>query len=220
MIFNTPPAPATSTLPGWFGKLPGMGDFASRRVPGQFRDRWDQWLQSGLHGLRARHDNWIDQYLQGPVWYFALGTGVAGAMPMVGVMIPSVDSAGRYFPLTLVLEWDQAAEHVSGADARELGLTWYRCAQVAMAGLEQDMDATRFENYLAHVFAQAPTDDEAHPAQMINLPGPGRSCWMQNYLQGQAGDISVRGLPDAAGFDALFGCGAQTQTAPCGVLYE
>ncbi|MGO8543079.1 TagF domain-containing protein, partial [Rhizobium leguminosarum] len=36
-------APSTA-LPAWFGKLPGMGDFAHRRLPQDFLAAWDQWL--------------------------------------------------------------------------------------------------------------------------------------------------------------------------------
>ena len=31
-------------VPGWFGKLPGLGDFASRRLPDTFVAAWDRWL--------------------------------------------------------------------------------------------------------------------------------------------------------------------------------
>jgi type VI secretion system protein ImpM len=42
-------------VPGWFGKLPSLGDFASRRLPDAFVSRWDRWLQGGL--ARAREDD-------------------------------------------------------------------------------------------------------------------------------------------------------------------
>jgi type VI secretion system protein ImpM len=36
-----------------------------------------------------------------PAWRFVLGPGVLGANAWVGLMVPSVDSVGRYFPLTV-----------------------------------------------------------------------------------------------------------------------
>jgi type VI secretion system protein ImpM len=38
--------------------------------------------------------------MEAPVWRFALAPGLCGAAGVVGVMLPSVDRAGRYFPLT------------------------------------------------------------------------------------------------------------------------
>ena len=63
-----------SDLPGWYGKLPGMGDFAQRRLPEQFRSVWDNWLQAGLFELQSRQPDWVERYLESPVWFFSLKT--------------------------------------------------------------------------------------------------------------------------------------------------
>ena len=39
-------------------------------------------------------------YLEAPVWRFALPPGMCGERAVLGLMLPSVDKAGRYFPLT------------------------------------------------------------------------------------------------------------------------
>jgi len=49
-------------------------------------------------------EDWLDSYLTAPIWRFLLSSGVCGQMPMLGVMMPSVDRVGRYFPLTVVVE--------------------------------------------------------------------------------------------------------------------
>src|SRR5919109_2865533 len=36
-----------------------------------------------------------------PAWRFVLGPGVVGANAWAGLMLPSVDAVGRYFPLTV-----------------------------------------------------------------------------------------------------------------------
>ena len=90
---ETLPAP----LPGWYGKLPGLGDFAARRLDKAMVGVWDGWLQDGLQALRQQ-PGWLDAYLQSPVWCFALGAGVLGPQRWLGVMMPSVDAVGRYFP--------------------------------------------------------------------------------------------------------------------------
>ena len=33
---------------GWYGKIPGTGDFIARRVPASFREPWDRWLQGAI----------------------------------------------------------------------------------------------------------------------------------------------------------------------------
>ena len=94
--------------PGWHGKLPSLGDFASRRLEGSFIEPWDGWLAAGLLALReTRPEGWLDDYLGSPSWRFLLMPGVlpgeAGAQAWAGVLMPSVDRVGRYFPLTLVV---------------------------------------------------------------------------------------------------------------------
>lgn len=105
--FVTAPA-ADARSPGFFGKLPSRGDFVTRRLPQAFVGRWDAWLQEALAASRAGlGSRWLDIYLTSPVWRFALAPGVCGPRGWLGVMIPSVDKVGRYFPL--------AAAHAVGA---------------------------------------------------------------------------------------------------------
>lgn len=89
---------------GWYGKIPSLGDFASRRLPQSFITAWDAWLQHGLAASRARFgERWIDLYLTSPIWRFALMPGVCTEEAWAGILMPSVDKVGRYFPLTLAL---------------------------------------------------------------------------------------------------------------------
>ena len=90
---------------GFYGKLPSHGDFLRRRVSDAFVGVWDGWLQECLTASRASlGDRWLDIYLTSPVWRFACAAGVCGPSPVIGVMVPSVDRVGRYFPLTLAAE--------------------------------------------------------------------------------------------------------------------
>ena len=79
---------------GFFGKLPVTGDFVARGLPEAFRRNWDAWLsrhilprqrESGLPpgGLRFRL--------------------VSGGRLAAGLILPSTDSAGRLYPLSLIL---------------------------------------------------------------------------------------------------------------------
>lgn len=88
--------------PGWFGKLPVLGDFASRRLPPAFVAAWDAWLQRGMVCSQEQlGDAWLDTFLTAPVWGFVLGAHTLDNRPWAGVLLPSVDRVGRYFPLTV-----------------------------------------------------------------------------------------------------------------------
>lgn len=88
---------------GAFGKMPSLGDFFRLRVAQDFVTIWDSWLQAALLSSRQLlGDRYDDCYMTAPVWRFVLPPGVAGAIGVMGVIMPSVDRVGRQFPLTLV----------------------------------------------------------------------------------------------------------------------
>ena len=90
---------------GFYGKLPSHGDFLRRRASDAFVATWDPWLQDGLAQTRAElGGGWLDVYLTSPVWRFVCAAGACGPSAVAGVMVPSVDRVGRYFPLTIVGE--------------------------------------------------------------------------------------------------------------------
>lgn len=94
-----------SRIPGWYGKMANLGDFASRRLPSRFIVPWDDWLQRALAGSRAvLGQSWLDSYLTSPLWRFLLMPGVCGNAAWAGVIMPSVDRVGRYFPLSIAIE--------------------------------------------------------------------------------------------------------------------
>lgn len=107
-------AESAGVIPGWYGKLPGLGDFASRRLPDEFIRPWDAWLQEVLPTTRAAlGEGWLDCYLTMPIWRFVLLPGLVDPNGWAGVLMPSVDRVGRQFPLTLTVALlsDAAAAH-------------------------------------------------------------------------------------------------------------
>jgi type VI secretion system protein ImpM len=87
---------------GWYGKIPGTGDFIGRRMPAAFREAWDRWLQAAIAGSRDRlGPDWRESYLSMPVWRFVLSPGMLTANAWAGLVAPSVDAVGRYFPLAV-----------------------------------------------------------------------------------------------------------------------
>jgi type VI secretion system ImpM family protein len=103
---------------GFYGKLPSHGDFLRRRASDAFVDAWDGWLRQCLAASRsALGERWLDVYLTSPAWRFVCAPGTCGPAPLVGLMAPSVDRVGRYFPLTLVSELPQYVSLLTAATA-------------------------------------------------------------------------------------------------------
>ena len=59
-------------------------------------------MQESIVASRASiGDAWLDLYLTAPMWRFFAHPGALDAQPVAGVIFPSVDRVGRYFPLTV-----------------------------------------------------------------------------------------------------------------------
>ena len=110
-------ASAPGSFPtGWYGKIPGTGDFIARRIPASFSESWDRWLQAAVGGSRDRLGaRWRDSFLSMPAWRFMLAPGVLTQNAWAGLMVPSVDAVGRYFPLTLAAALPSASVDLLGS---------------------------------------------------------------------------------------------------------
>lgn len=96
---------------GVFGKLPALGDFLARELAPDFTGAWHDWLERGLATARAElGEEFLPAYMEAPAWRFALAAGLAGELPVTGVMVPSVDAVSRWFPLTLAAAAPPAGE--------------------------------------------------------------------------------------------------------------
>nr|WP_245214315.1 type VI secretion system-associated protein TagF [Pararoseomonas indoligenes] len=135
---------------GVFGKLPARGDFLRLGLPRDFVDAWDLWWQRGLLSVREiAGEDWVAAWLEAPVWRFVLPPGLLGRDGVAGVWLPSVDRAGRYFPLTVAavapFDWAErpgdlhgflAGAEQAGLDALEKDLDPDAVLGLAMAALE------------------------------------------------------------------------------------
>ena len=200
-----------SGVPGWYGKLPALGDFASRRLAPEWIAPWDRWLATGLHQLReAAPEAWLENYLASPAWRFAL---LPGAMPeragdglRVGVLVPSVDRVGRYFPLVVVSE-----PLPRPGDGARVAALWHWAGQledIAVQALQDDWTADTLDAALAA--APLPTflaSDSAVPAPLAALLSQaawdglqGCSLWLHDGHRPRVHPA----LPTGAAFAALF----------------
>jgi type VI secretion system protein ImpM len=191
-------------VPAWFGKLPGMGDFAQRRLAPEFLELWDPWLQTGLQHLRAEREDWLAHYLEAPVWFFALGPHIASPHPWIGVLMPSVDSVGRYFPLTLAIELVPSDDATEVHSLARMHRWWEHSAKAALAALDANMDAGRFDSSLFALFCQ-PSNDAQATVSISQLPTDRTSSWFVNLGAPDGTIHTIPDLPTVAGFEVLFG---------------
>jgi len=137
------PAREPARGPGFFGKVRTHGDFVARRLPVEFVARWDEGLQHGMLLARERFGaQWLELYLNAPVWCFALGAGLYGPSAWAGVLTPGVDRVGRYFPFTIAEAIDSAelARRLAAAQA------WYdRLVALALASLAPEFALDAFD---------------------------------------------------------------------------
>lgn len=151
------------TYAGFYGKLASRGDFVSRDLPPSFIQPWDQWLAACLQASRQQLGNdWLPAYLVSPLWRFALAPGVCGPQAVVGVLMPSIDRVGRYFPLTVAL----TLEASQGVGPWLKVEDWFAQAEALMLdSLSADARFEAFEVGLQSLslpaFEAAPEQDEA-----------------------------------------------------------
>lgn len=135
---------------GAFGKITALGDFFQTGLGRPFVSSWDAWLQHGMIAAKsALQDRWQDCYLSAPIWRFTLAGGVVCPDPMMGVMMPSVDRVGRFFPLTL-------AAPIKGNTCISVShLTATACFEqletIALSSLNGEMDRQALERNLLAV---------------------------------------------------------------------
>jgi type VI secretion system protein ImpM len=159
---NTDPA-----IPGWYGKLPGLGDFANRRLPVEFIGQWDAWLQEVLVATRAAlGEGWLDCYLTTPIWRFVLLPGLVGPNGWGGVLMPSVDRVGRQFPLTVAVA---LPSHGAAARAVFEDADWFaELEEAALATLDPTRGPDDLDRSLTDcVFTFPPAPDLDGPVGVI-----------------------------------------------------
>jgi type VI secretion system protein ImpM len=163
---------SADTAPGYHGKLVAKGDFVTRRLPRGFLGPWDSWLQDVIGGSRARMgEAWLDAYLTSPIWRFALSAGLCGETAAAGVLMPSVDRVGRYFPLTIV------ALLAAGADLLAMPVAatdWFgKAEELVRSALGDAFDFDGFDAQVAALGVPTAGEPAAIAAATVTEAGPG-----------------------------------------------
>ena len=186
--------------PGWYGKLPALGDFASRRLPPLFVEPWDRWLATGLAAWREQDPDWVAGFLAAPTWRFTLGAGLPFEQSpgYAGVLMPSVDRVGRYFPLTVV--------RPRGAAEIQTPMAWLQALEgLAVAALNDDWNAERFDAELEglDVGDHADADVDADATELA-WPDSGLTLWWCERDGEVSAPLRTSGLPDTGALVRLL----------------
>lgn len=205
------------TTLGFYGKLACRGDFVSRALPQSFIGPWDSWLASGLLASQTRLGaDWLNAYLVSPLWRFVLAPGVCGPDAAVGVVMPSIDRVGRYFPLTVAALLDHdtdPASVVGGPDA------WFeQVEELLLSTLDASASFEGFSGGIESLGAPAcqprtlgsrfaglqrvnATDPQARMTALAEQACEGASLWWgRGSQQISPGLMRCQGLPAADDF--------------------
>jgi type VI secretion system protein ImpM len=217
--------------PGWYGKLTALGDFAQRRLPTEFVQACDSWLSSVMAASREQlGESWLDVYLTAPVLRFAWAPGVFDTAWWFGVLMPSCDQVGRYFPLLITQRRARPPLDRIAFDHLEL---WFD--QLARAAMETLHEGALLDSFEEALQTAPPWTTPGAPAQLTLRPGSSGATyeiaahtslhdglhamathdmqarfagcsmwWRQGDDRPQAALTVFRGLPDALGFAALL----------------
>lgn len=220
---------------GFFGKLPALGDFVERALPAEFVTPWDAWLQRAIAASRAGlGEQWLDIYLTSPLWRFVLGAGPCGARAWAGVMMPSVDRVGRYFPLTVATPLPAGSDPFVLLEAHD---AWFGAVEALLLGA---LDAEQLDpdDFAAELAALPPPVGGAasvraarlYDGWRVDLPGgydaaavasaiaadavAEMSLWCNAGTEGAPSVVlAYAGLPAADAYTGLL-CGGEAAPAP------
>ncbi|APO98652.1 type VI secretion system-associated protein TagF [Xanthomonas perforans] len=196
--------------PGFYGKLPAVGDFVHRRLPESFVDPWHAAMQGVLSAAgavsRARAG-------QAPVWRFLLPPGLAGTAAWAGAMRASVDRVGRAFPLVIVAPLPAGdADGTTGAVMPTyLHLpTWLDAADTVLCniGAERQQDGAWLDRACVTLAQQAhdETTMSASPPLSAGAITAGSSLWWTAMTASAPGAwMQFAGWPAACHAHALLG---------------
>jgi type VI secretion system protein ImpM len=195
----------------WFGKLPCVGDFCSHNMPTALCEALDNWLSEAMQlGQETHGDAWTRAYFQTPMHGFVLGKQALPELEdslAVGVIMPSVDKAGRAFPFVL-MERLQAQnnldERCAGIDQHALN-EWFSLAYgMCAAAMNEEWTLDKLADKVQHLPMVATTTLTGQNTVTIN----DLSEWFRIEFDGQVNWVmQCRGLPKADAFEILIGMG-------------
>lgn len=186
---------------GCYGKLPLCGDFVSFGELDTVFAAAREWLHAAFGAAQCRlPEGWDSAYRVAPIWRFATSAGVFSPEAVSGVLSPSVDRAGRLFPLLIMGEWQCDPSWYE--DAESLLLDVFSAKLTDIASFESGL---RSLNSRARVSAPV----SAHWQTWFPAPiWPNRaSIWWTSRLssEGPSRPLIMDALPEGAELAAMLG---------------
>jgi type VI secretion system protein ImpM len=155
---------------GYFGKIPGRGDFVGAGLPLPVVRAWDKAVSAALAGAKEKlADRWPELWLEAPVWRFALPDSQCGPTSLLGLWMPSVDRAGRLFPLMIAT----SCKGTSPERMARHGTAWLDAAEDA--GRDAIADDLTPDELMARI---------PPPPDLSSTPGTGAPCHLPPAAKG------------------------------------
>jgi type VI secretion system protein ImpM len=181
---------------GYFGKVPTQGDFVSNGLQRSLADALDRWLRASIQmSQRQMGRDWLDAFLVAPVWRMALSPGTLSPDPVIGLMMPSVDRVGRYFPLVIAVPLIGLSPEME----EMIGLTeWYDLAEkLALSTLDPGFRFAEFDRACTGLGMRILPQFWSQPWK----GGPLSIWWCGSSLDEA---VQFDGMPDPNDFDSIF----------------
>lgn len=180
---------------GYFGKVPTQGDFVTRGLSRGMADRFDDWLRQCVRQSQAQMGrNWLNAFLVAPVWRMAMSPGMLGPDAIIGVMMPSVDRAGRYFPFVIAAPIPHLR---TGVESLARMKVWFDAAEeLALSTLDPSFSLGWLDSQIGSLNiypTMLPPEDRGSPAGTL---------WWTGQENGPS--IALEHMPQPELFDRLF----------------
>ena len=174
-----------SIINGYYGKVSTHGDFVSRCLPASFINPWDAWLQEAvITSQQQLGDDWLNCYLTGPIYRFVLAPGICGENGWLGIMMPSVDRVGRYYPMTIVT---MNRLNINPFIALQHETEWFtRVETLALSSLTDNFSLQQFNSELDELKSEVLFNDceSLIPAEQITQQTT-HNAWQRTMEEGQ-----------------------------------
>lgn len=182
---------------GIFGKLPQKRDFIALNLPRAVLEPFETWLQSAVAVSRNElGTSWQDVYLVAPIWRFWIGSELLGTT-CAGALMPSVDSVGRFFPLSIIY-FAEAGETIAPPPFDALDVWYFTVEERLLSVLNQNAD----------IAVDRLTEGLSSPTSNIAAPAPQPSRFKRGSLwrsDGGAASEVLSVLMSADYWDSMSG---------------
>lgn len=188
---------------GWFGKLPCVGDFCSHGISTTLESTLDCTLSTAMQLAVEKHaEHWEQAYFNAPVHGFVWNhesnhSESTGPFFTLGVLMPSVDRAGRAFPFVLIKQFER--HHV--AHSLRFVQTWMNKAfHIASSALDDEWPLERLRTcriQADHGFSTHNETEKLDLDDLMSWPEVGMCNW---YLLGQLNPPPLQPVLTSQGF--------------------